>query len=155
IETSPSKSVWAGRRGRTAMLDQQWTARQRRHTRLPAAWQDSRPSQTALSGYAMNDTLRLGDRLRTLGIDLSPEMIAGTAGIVAPLHKKSSTDGVRITRDHRYGPADRNRLDIFEPEKQSGASRPVLLFVHGGGFIQGDKTAPNSPFYDNVGLWAV
>jgi triacylglycerol lipase len=103
----------------------------------------------------MNHTLRLGDRLRTLGLDLSPEMIAGTAGIVAPLHKKNSTDGVRITRDQRYGPADRNRLDIFEPVKSGGAPLPVLLFVHGGGFIQGDKTAPNSPFYDNVGLWAV
>ena len=31
----------------------------------------------------------------------------------------------------------------------------MLVFVHGGGFITGDKTAPNSPFYDNVGLWAV
>ena len=102
----------------------------------------------------MNDTIPLAQKLRTLGADVTPEMLTGTAAVVAPLHANTSRDGVRVTRDHRYGPAERNRLDIFEPEKGSEA-RPVLLFVHGGGFIAGDKTAPNSPFYDNVGLWAV
>ena len=31
---------------------------------------------------------------------------------------------------------------------------PVLVFVHGGGFVMGDKGAPDAPFYNNVGLWA-
>ncbi len=105
--------------------------------------------------YAMNDTLHLAHKLRTLGAEVTPEMIAGTAGLLAPLHAGASTDGVRITRDHRYGPADRNRLDVFEPVKRGGSAAPVLLFVHGGGFVAGDKTTPDSPFYDNVGLWAV
>ena len=30
----------------------------------------------------------------------------------------------------------------------------MLLFVHGGGFVRGDKTTPDSPFYDNVALLA-
>ncbi len=34
------------------------------------------------------------------------------------------------------------------------APRPVLVFIHGGGFSRGAKHAPGSPFYDNVGLWA-
>ena len=34
------------------------------------------------------------------------------------------------------------------------ASRPVLVFVHGGGFTGGNKSTPGSPFYDNVPLWA-
>jgi triacylglycerol lipase len=34
------------------------------------------------------------------------------------------------------------------------AQAPVLVFVHGGGFIMGDKGAPDAPFYNNVGLWA-
>jgi triacylglycerol lipase len=29
------------------------------------------------------------------------------------------------------------------------------MFVHGGGFVSGDKTRPNTPFYDNIGHWAV
>jgi arylformamidase len=103
----------------------------------------------------MNDRLPLVGKLRALGADITPEMLTGSAAVLAPLHAGTSTDGVRITRDYRYGPADRNRLDVFEPAKRDSTPRPVLLFVHGGGFTQGDKSAPNTPFYDNVGLWAV
>ncbi len=35
------------------------------------------------------------------------------------------------------------------------APRPVLVFVHGGGFSRGAKHTAGSPFYDNIGLWAV
>jgi arylformamidase len=103
----------------------------------------------------MNDTLPLGQKLRTIGVEITPETIAATAALVAPLHAGSSTEGVQIMRDRRYGPHDRHRLDVFEPQARSDGALPVLLFVHGGGFVMGDKTAPNSPFYDNVGLWAV
>ena len=98
----------------------------------------------------MSDTR---EKLRALGTAITPESIAGTAALVAPLHARIDNSGTKVSRDLRYGPADRNRLDVFEPA--SGAARlPVLVFVHGGGFVMGDKTAPNSPFYDNIGYWA-
>jgi acetyl esterase/lipase len=31
----------------------------------------------------------------------------------------------------------------------------VLVFIHGGGFVMGDKTTEGSPFYDNIGGFAV
>jgi triacylglycerol lipase len=102
----------------------------------------------------MNDPTQLAVKLRALGNNLTPDVITATAALMAPLHAGASSDALQITRDLRYGPADRNRLDIFEP-KAGASGAPVLLFVHGGGFVQGDKTAPNSPFYDNVGRWAV
>jgi acetyl esterase/lipase len=43
-----------------------------------------------------------------------------------------------VIRDERYGPAERNRLDVFFPLSKE-AENPVLLFVHGGGFFSGDK----------------
>jgi triacylglycerol lipase len=104
---------------------------------------------------AMSDTLPLDQKLRTIGVDITPEMITATAALVAPLHAGTSREGVQITRDLRYGPHERHRLDVFEPQGRGGEPWPVLLFVHGGGFTTGDKTAPGSPFYDNVGLWAV
>ncbi len=78
-----------------------------------------------------------------------------TAALYAPLQQKEPYQGVKVERDVKYGPAERNLLDVFTPEAASPA-RPVLIFVHGGGFVRGDKRGPNgSPFYDNIMLWAV
>jgi acetyl esterase/lipase len=77
-----------------------------------------------------------------------------TAKLYAPFQPKEPYFGFRIERDLQYGPADRNRLDIFMPQSVT-SGRPVLIFVHGGAFVRGDKRRPNSPFYDNVMLWAV
>jgi triacylglycerol lipase len=80
---------------------------------------------------------------------------AKTAALYAPLQQKEPYPGVKVQRDVRYGPADRNLLDVFTPEDGT-SPRPVLIFVHGGAFIGGNKrTAPDSPFYDNVMLWAI
>ncbi len=75
--------------------------------------------------------------------------------IYAPLYKQEPFAGIKIARDVKYGPADRNLLDVFTPEAASGGTRPVLLYVHGGGFIRGDRHTPNSPFLDNIAVWAV
>jgi len=77
-----------------------------------------------------------------------------TDAIYAPLQEKEPYPAVKIERDVKYGTADRNLLDVFMPD--TGASpRPVLIFVHGGAFVGGDKRKPGSPFYDNIMLWAV
>jgi acetyl esterase/lipase len=80
--------------------------------------------------------------------------LPNTALLYAPLQEKEPYQGVRIERDVKYGAADRNLLDIFMPESAS-SPRPVLIFVHGGGFVAGNKRPPGSPFYDNIMLWAV
>ena len=76
-----------------------------------------------------------------------------TAAVYAPLHAPPPYDGVTIARDLRYGPAERNVLDVFTSQ-EPGAAAPVLVFIHGGGFARGQKSSPDSPFYDNVMLWA-
>jgi acetyl esterase/lipase len=95
------------------------------------------------------------EKLRAIGDAITPESITASAAMVAPLHVGIDNSDVKVSRDLRYGPADRNRLDVFEPAKGESGKRPVLVFVHGGGFITGDKSTPNSPFYDNIGQWAV
>jgi acetyl esterase/lipase len=77
-----------------------------------------------------------------------------TAALYATLQEKEPYQGVRIERDIRYGAADRNLLDVFTPETAS-SGRPVLMFVHGGAFVRGNKRIPGTPFYDNIMLWAV
>jgi acetyl esterase/lipase len=73
--------------------------------------------------------------------------------LYTPLHETEPYRDVMVVRDLAYGPDERHRLDLFvEP---GARERPVLLFVHGGGYIAGDRRVrPGSPFYDNVGLWA-
>src|SRR5215475_1893169 len=115
---------------------------------LPAAWQGQREQ-------VMSNERETREKLRAIGTAITPESITGSAALVAPLHARIDNSDVKVTRDLRYGPADRNRLDVFEPAAEPSAKRPVLVFVHGGGFIMGDKTAPNTPFYDNIGFWAV
>ncbi|EXJ87656.1 hypothetical protein A1O1_04580 [Capronia coronata CBS 617.96] len=56
---------------------------------------------------------------------------------------------VSVIRDERYGPAERNRLDIFVPHGDE-ANRPVMLYVHGGGFFSGDKLWTEK-VYSNIG----
>jgi acetyl esterase/lipase len=80
--------------------------------------------------------------------------VTQTNAIYAPLHPAEPYAGVSVTRDVAYGPHARNRLDIFAPDKRDGA-RPVLMFVHGGGYVRGDKHNPGGPFFDNIALWAV
>jgi len=88
--------------------------------------------------------------LRAIGPVIAP---AETAALYAPLHANASLEGLTITRDARYGAHERHVLDVFTALPVS-SGRPVLVFVHGGGFTRGAKSTPGSPFYDNVMRWA-
>ena len=95
------------------------------------------------------------DTLRKLGTELSPALIEGTLGLFAPLALQPTADFCTVVRDVAYGPDARHRMDIFYPAEAAAEPRPVIVFVHGGGFVRGDKGAPDAPFYNNVGAWAV
>jgi acetyl esterase/lipase len=81
--------------------------------------------------------------------------LAKTAELYAPLQQKEPYQGVKVERDVKYGSADRHLLDVFVPDTASSA-RPVLIFVHGGGFTSGNRRSNfSNAFYDNIMLWAV
>ena len=95
--------------------------------------------------------------LQELGTAIEP---LATAAMYEPLQRTEPYEGVRVTRDLAYGPDERHRLDVFAPAPTDGHTmpatpRPVLVFVHGGGFVAGDKRHGDSAFYDNIALWAV
>jgi acetyl esterase/lipase len=96
----------------------------------------------------------LATRIRALGDEVTPHTIGATIALCLPLHEGVDNSGVATIRDLAYGPHERQRLDVFAPRRPGNVARPVLLFVHGGGFVAGDKSTPGSPFYDNVGQWA-
>src|SRR6516162_5747600 len=92
--------------------------------------------------------------LRGIGRVFTPETIDVVRRLLTPLHEANGYQAPRIKRDLSYGPDPRHRLDVHLPDT-GAAGLPVLLYVHGGGFVGGDKTAPGSPYYDHVGGWAV
>jgi triacylglycerol lipase len=51
-----------------------------------------------------------------------------TNAIYAPLHQLEPWPGVKVVRDIKYGPAERNLLDVFSTENVGGM-RPVLIYV--------------------------
>ncbi|MEO6153344.1 MAG: alpha/beta hydrolase [Croceibacterium sp.] len=96
-------------------------------------------------------TPELRARLAAFGRDLTPALLGGTNQLFAGMNG-GIDPATKITRDLSYGPDARHKLDLFGSNGVSGA--PVLVFVHGGGFVMGDKHTEGSPFYSNVGDFA-
>ena len=92
-------------------------------------------------------------QIKAVGREISLDALKATRELIAPMIDQGLLEGVAVTRDLQYGEDQRHRLDVFTAE-DSGSLKPVLLFVHGGGFIGGDKHAEGSPFYSNIGAWA-
>lgn len=90
----------------------------------------------------------LAERLRALGAGFNlPEVQA----LYAPRLAAQPRDGVVVHADQAYGPHERHRLDVYAPQNAPvapGAGAPVLVWLHGGGFIRGDKAARA-----NLGFW--
>lgn len=77
------------------------------------------------------------------------------AELYGPLQEHEPYRGITVVRDIRYGPFEQQLADVFVEKRQGQRKRPVLIFVHGGGFTAGArKLSRESPFYDNVALWA-
>ena len=47
-----------------------------------------------------------------------------------------------------YGEAERNQFDIFIPDCEDPT--PLVIFIHGGGFIDGDKSSAYENFSDDI-----
>ena len=74
-----------------------------------------------------------------------------------PLLAAAPKDGVEVIRDQPYGSNPRQVFDLFLPDAGKGATgsgrgRPVVVFVHGGAFVRGDKRT-GEHLYDNVAFW--
>lgn len=105
-------------------------------------------------------------QLTGLGREITPDLVQATWALLTPFHDKVGYTAPRIDRDRVYGGHPRHRLDVHTPgettpgettpgETTPGLHAPVFIFVHGGGFVGGDKHQPGTPAYDYIGAWAV
>jgi alpha/beta hydrolase fold len=93
-------------------------------------------------------------QLTALDPEITAELAEASWALLTPFHEKAGYTAPRIDRDLAYGDDPRHRLDVHTAgDDETG--RPVFVYVHGGGFVRGDKHIPGSPQYDLVGAWAV
>jgi acetyl esterase/lipase len=86
-------------------------------------------------------------QVRALGAKFDPEVLAATRAIYRP-HLDLS-EAAAEEADMPYGSHSRHRLDVYRP---AGDAQAIVVFVHGGGFVAGDKNGDGF-FYRNVGRW--
>ncbi len=75
-------------------------------------------------------------------------------GAAAPDASKAKLyPGVTITRDQKFGPHDKDLVDIFVADSGAG-NRPVMMWVPGGGGNKIEQQVrEGNAFYDNIGRW--
>lgn len=82
-------------------------------------------------------------QLRALGTGFNLPQVQA---LYAPLLAAQLREGVHCMTDLPYGPHERHRLDVYTPT--GPGPHPVLVWLHGGGFIRGDKGQRS-----NIGWW--
>lgn len=63
-----------------------------------------------------------------------------------PLWEAADNSNVKVTRNLKYGPDKKQGFDLYEPMVAPNTPSPIIVFLHGGSFVAGDKA-----MYANVG----
>lgn len=88
-----------------------------------------------------------------LGRTLGPAVLADVHALYRERQDRLAAGQPAAATDRAYGPDPRQRLDLYAPTPGRRAA-PVLLWVHGGGFLRGGKGGPGDPWNAHVGRWA-
>ncbi|WP_428332551.1 alpha/beta hydrolase [Novosphingobium sp.] len=79
----------------------------------------------------------LARAIGAMGMELGPDTLARCRALFDAEQTALAQAVPVLARDLAYGPDARHRLDLYGTP--DGAPKPVIVFVHGGGFVQGDK----------------
>lgn len=94
-----------------------------------------------------------GPALARMGRTLGPDLLRAVHDLYRAEQTVHAAAQPALAVDLPYGPDPRHRLDLYPPTS-GAADAPVLLWVHGGGFVRGDKGGGDSPFNAHAGRWA-
>ena len=82
------------------------------------------------------------ERLLAIGPDWARDIVANRKAVLdiySPVLAARDARDIEVTRDLAYGTHARHRLDVYRTPGTANA--PVILFVHGGAFLRGNKDA--------------
>lgn len=94
------------------------------------------------------------DVIAALGRTLGPGVLQAVRAFYDDEQKRSAAARPIAAADIAYGPEPRQRLDIHAPDGAEAGLVPILVFVHGGGFLKGDKGGGADWANANVGRMA-
>ncbi|WP_242123669.1 alpha/beta hydrolase [Sphingobium sp. Sx8-8] len=92
------------------------------------------------------------NRIAAMGQSLGPDVLQAVRDLFSAEQERLADERPASAVDLPYGPHERHRLDVYRPD--CSASAPILVFVHGGGFLKGDKGDQGSWANANVGRMA-
>ncbi|MFL5521137.1 MAG: alpha/beta hydrolase, partial [Gemmatimonadales bacterium] len=97
----------------------------------------------------------VGERaaIAAMGRALGPGLLDAVQALYRPAQEQLAAERPVTHADLRYGAHPQQTLDLYAPDDR-GDAKPVLLWVHGGGFVRGEKRSPDHPFNAHVGRWA-
>lgn len=82
-------------------------------------------------------------KIRALGYNLDDHVIETTRSLYEPLYKQmAEADAKNVIKhlDYKYGEHPLQTLDVYQPSQVLMNTRnPILIYIHGGGFVGGDK----------------
>ncbi|MBX7206990.1 MAG: alpha/beta hydrolase [Verrucomicrobiaceae bacterium] len=104
-------------------------------TAEPATSKNNERLRKGLAAYPEADTNKDGVLTMEEGLAFLAKMKKKTA---APEAKKTVGGPAPTFADVAYGPHERNKLDFWKAKADKPA--PVVVFIHGGGFVAGDKS---------------
>lgn len=88
-----------------------------------------------------------------MGAVFDDSVLKRTYALYRPLQERAPRDGVAAQVDIAYGPDERHRLDVWTPQRAGDAPRPVAVFLHGGGYVAGERSPVPGLIYDNVPIF--
>lgn len=88
--------------------------------------------------------------IRRMGRKFDQGVLEGTYALYKPLQERAPKQGVGVLKDFAYGTHERQRLDLFVPAHRPSRPAPVVVYVHGGGYIGGARSPIPGLIYDNV-----
>ncbi|MGV3724139.1 MAG: alpha/beta hydrolase fold domain-containing protein, partial [Actinomycetota bacterium] len=127
------------------------------YTAAPALGQEQKdPTHTANYGVKLQEKCKQEGVLCELEYPSAPDVkhATATAYLIATLKGWPLPPMKPTQANVRYGPHERNVLDFYQAK--SDKPTPVHLYIHGGGWVNGDKHGMGNPTpYLNAGISVV
>ena len=88
-----------------------------------------------------------------IGKQWNGDVNVATQALYTPIHRAVDAEGLRLVADVSYGEHPLQTFDLWVSEAERTEPGPVLIYLHGGGLVRGDKVseATDNLIYSNIG----